>query len=419
MFGVPGLGPRTIVQMPETTKGDPMARRLDFPVFDVDNHLYETTEALTKFLPDQYKGVIDYVEYKGRTKILVRGQISNYIPNPTFSVVGSPGAQEDYFKSGAPEGASRKDIMKPMRAIPAFFEPAPRLELLDELGIDFCPIYPTLASLIEERFRDDPDLTHVVIHALNEWLHEHWTFNYEGRLFPVPIITLPVVDKAIAELEWIVERGAKMVLIRPAPVPGYRGPRSFALPEFDPFWDAVVDKGVLVMMHASDSGYQRYLNEWEGRQGEMEAFGDLGLFQAAAMGHRAVEDAAISFIAHGCMSRHPDLRVVFVENGSEWVRPVLHQLERVYDRTRGRWPEHPVDVFKRQMWIHPFHEEDPVGLIKALGADHVVFGSDYPHVEGMSDPLSYVDELDGLPEEDIRKVMGGNMIELLGLGATV
>lgn len=119
------------------------------------------------------------------------------------------------------------------------------------------------------------------------------------------------------------------------------------------------------------------------------------------------------------MSRHPDLRVVFVENGSEWVRPVLHQLERVFERTRGRWPEHPVEVFKRQMWIHPFHEEDPVGLIKVLGADHVVFGSDYPHVEGMSDPLSYVDELEGLPEEDVRKVMGGNMIDLLGLGVTV
>src|SRR5260370_16379889 len=110
-------------------------RQLAYPVFDADNHLYETTEALTKYLPDPYKGVIDYVEYKGRTKILVRGQISNYIPNPTFSVVGSPGAQEEYFKSGAPPGASRKDIMKPMRAIPAFFDPAPPVELLPELAI--------------------------------------------------------------------------------------------------------------------------------------------------------------------------------------------------------------------------------------------------------------------------------------------
>jgi predicted TIM-barrel fold metal-dependent hydrolase len=392
-----------------------LPRRLDFPVFDADNHMYETRDALTKFLPKEYESAIEYIEYKGRTKLLVRGQITNYIPNPTFEVVGSPGAQEDYFKSGAPEGASRRDIMKPIRALPAFFDPGPRLQLMDELGIDRAVMYPTLASLIEERFRDDPDLTHVIIHALNQWILEHWTFNYEERIFPVPIISLPVIDKAIKELEWVTERGAKVVLIRPAPVPGYRGSRSFALPEFDPFWELVVEKDVLIAMHASDSGYTRYLNEWEGRTGEMEAFSDLGLFQASAMGYRAVEDAAISFMAHGCLHRHPKLKVAMVENGSSWVRPLLHHMEQVYSRTKGRWPEHPVDMFKRNIWVHPFHEDDPLGLIAAVGADHVVFGSDYPHVEGLSDPIGYVDDLKGLPDDDIKKVMGGNMMGLLGL----
>jgi predicted TIM-barrel fold metal-dependent hydrolase len=396
-----------------------VTRHLDYPVFHADNHLYETTEALTKFLPDEYKGAIDYIEYKGRKKILVRGQISNYIPNPTFEVVGSPGAQEEYFKSGAPEGASRKDIMKPMRPLPAFFDPEPRVQLLDELGIDRCTIFPTLASLVEERFKDDPDMCHAVIHALNQWLLEHWTYNYEDRLFPVPIVTMPVVSKAIEELEWLVDHGARIILIRPAPAWGYRGPRSFALPEYDPFWQRVVDTGVLVTMHASDSGYSRYLNEWEGRQGEMEAFGNLSLFQAAAMHGRAIEDTVISLIAHGVLTRFPQLRIAMVENGSEWVRPVLHNLEIVHGRMKGQWPENPVDVFKRNLWIHPFHEEDPIGLIKLLGADHVIFGSDYPHVEGMSDPLSYVDELDGLPDEDIRKVMGGNMMGLLGINDPV
>ena len=59
-----------------------------------------------------------------------------------------------------------------------------------------------------------------------------------------------------------------VVLIRPAPVPGSR-PRSFGLPEFDPFWE-VVEAGILVAIHASDSGYERYTNDWEGvRDGEM------------------------------------------------------------------------------------------------------------------------------------------------------
>ena len=102
------------------------SRVLDFPVFDADNHMYETTDAFTKFLPDRYEGLIKYVEVAGRTKIAVRNTISDYIPNPTFEVVAAPGAQEEYFRHGNPEGKSRREIMgKPIRALPAFRDPAP------------------------------------------------------------------------------------------------------------------------------------------------------------------------------------------------------------------------------------------------------------------------------------------------------
>ena len=75
------------------------------------------------------------MEVNGRTKIALRGQISNYIPNPTFSVVAKPGAWEEYFKYGNPDGKSKRELFgEPMRAIPAFFEPGPRLELMNELG---------------------------------------------------------------------------------------------------------------------------------------------------------------------------------------------------------------------------------------------------------------------------------------------
>src|SRR4051812_47614891 len=194
-----------------TPEGGPMATpALDIPVFDADNHLYETKDSLTKFLPDRYRNVIDYVDVRGRTKIVVRGQISEYIPNPTFEVVARPGAQEEYFRNGNPDGKSYREIIgEPMRAIPAFREPAPRVELMDELGVDRTLMFPTLASLVEERMRDDPELIHAVIHALNEWLYETWTFNYEDRIFATPVITLPIVDKALEELEWCLERGAK------------------------------------------------------------------------------------------------------------------------------------------------------------------------------------------------------------------
>src|SRR5713101_1109488 len=119
--------------------------------------MYETREALTKFLPKRYENIIDYVDVRGRTKIVVKGQISEYIPNPTFDVVARPGAQEEYFRHGNPEGKSYRQLIgEPMRAIPASREPGPRVELMDEQGIDQTLLFPTLASLLEERMRDDP-----------------------------------------------------------------------------------------------------------------------------------------------------------------------------------------------------------------------------------------------------------------------
>ena len=110
---------------------------VDFPIFDADNHMYETTEAFTKFLPKQYEGLIKYVQFNGRTKIAVRNVISDYIPNPTFEVVGRPGAQEAYFKEGNPEGKSRRELIgEAMRSPEGFFSPEPRLKIMDELGLD-------------------------------------------------------------------------------------------------------------------------------------------------------------------------------------------------------------------------------------------------------------------------------------------
>ena len=68
--------------------------------------------------------------------------------------------------------------------------------MMNELGLDYALMFPTLASLVEERMKDDPELTHDVIHALNQWMYEVWTFDHEGRIFPVPIITLPIGDRA-------------------------------------------------------------------------------------------------------------------------------------------------------------------------------------------------------------------------------
>ncbi|MCK9902062.1 amidohydrolase [Parafrankia colletiae] len=385
-----------------------------YPIFDADNHLYETEDAFTRFLPEQYRGAVRYVQVDGRTKIAIRGHISEYIPNPTFDVVARPGAQEDYFRRGNPEGRSYREIVgKPMRAIPAFREPASRLALMDEQGVERTLMFPTLASLLEERMRDDPELAHVVIHALNEWLHETWQFNYENRIFTTPVITLPIVEKAIEELEWVVERGARAILIRPAPVPGFSGSRSFGLPEFDPFWAKVVEHGVLVTLHSSDSGYSRYTDDWESNKREYLPF-QPDVFRMIGQ-WRPIEDSVAALICHGALSRFPDLKIAVVENGASWVGPLIRTLKDVYKKYPQQFAEEPVSVLRRNVHISPFWEEDMAGLAELLGIERVLFGSDFPHPEGLAEPASYFGELKNLTEEEKALIMGGNLARLIAV----
>ncbi len=66
--------------------------------------------------------------------------------------------------------------------------------------------------------------------------------------------------------------------------------------------------------------------------------------------------------------------------------------------------EDSATVRKRNVYVHPFHEKDPVELVQLVGADHVVLGFHYPHPAGMSDPVSFVDNLANLSDEDVAKV---------------
>ena len=394
---------------------------VDFPIYDADNHMYETPEAFTKHLPPAYAGLIKYVQVKGRTKIAVKNVISDYIPNPTFEVVARPGAQEDYFRDGNPEGKSRREIMgEPMRTLDAFFAPEPRLALMDELGIERAVMWPTLASLLEERLSDDPWAMHVVVHALNEWMYEHWTFNYGDRIYPTPVVTLPFVDEAIKELEWVVSRGAKIVLIRPAPVPGVEGTRSFAAARVRPLL-AEGGGGRHRRRHALVGRRHDEVHEPLGRHRQRRVpavpRAEHAFEETFRYLHRGIFDAMHSAVSHGLFTRFPTLRVLPVEQGSTWVRPLVDALGHTYATHAYLFDEDPVEVFKRNVWVHPFHEDDPRELARAIGVDRVIFGSDYPHPEGLAYPPSYVKELHGFTHDEVARIMGGNLADALKIAA--
>jgi predicted TIM-barrel fold metal-dependent hydrolase len=396
-------------------------RRLPYQTFDADNHMYENQDALTKFLPKEYEGAIKYVEIGGRTKLAVRDHITDYIPNPTFSRVAAPGSWGNTASNRGHGGVGGHTGVKPkvMPSLNAFFDPEPRYALMTDMGIDRTLLWPTLASVLEERVADDPDVAVAIVHALNEWMHEHWTYVFADAIYSTPIITLAAgVDRALEELQYVHERGAKIFLMRVAPVPTWKGRKSFALPEFDPFWEEVQRLDIVVGMHSGDPGYQRYVNEWEGFPGEMLPFKATGspAFQAMASEKVVIHDAMASVIGHGLATRFPRLKFMPVEFQAEWIRPFIRRIQGAYERSPVLFDEDPFEVFKRNIYVHIFHEPDPQELIDmGLPADRLMFGSDFPHPEGIADPLAYSEVVETLKPEDRELVMGGTLAQAMNI----
>jgi predicted TIM-barrel fold metal-dependent hydrolase len=94
------------------------------------------------------------------------------------------------------------------------------------------------------------------------------------------------------------------------------------------------------------------------------------------------------------------------------VAHTLRLVEKAAAMTPGWFAESPAELFHRHVWVSPFWEDHPVAAVETIGADRTLFGSDWPHTEGLADPISYRAELEGLPEATIDMVMGGNALEL-------
>ena len=326
-------------------------------MFDADNHFYEPKEALTQFLPDHRKGVIDYIDVRGRTKIMVRNQVSDYIPNPTFEVVARPGAQEDYFRHGS-GGKSYREVMgKPMKAIPAFRNPEARLEVLDSLGLDYTLMFPTLASLVEERLKDDPDLILDIVHALNQWMYETWQFNYEDRIFSTPVINLGnrrprarrarVVPGARRQDRPGPARAGARLPRHPLDGPARSSTRS-GTPASRPASRCRCTPRTAATPSTSTTGSPATSSSRSRRP-------PSGWSRWASARSRTPWPR---LVCHGALTRNPDLRILSVENGASWVPYLFYQFKDVYSKMPHAFPEDPIEAFKRCVYVAPFWEDD-------------------------------------------------------------
>ena len=122
-----------------------------------------------------------------------------------------------------------------------------------------------------------------------------------------------------------------------------------------------------------------------------------------------------SLVIDGVFARHPGLRVLSIENGAAWVKPLLRLMKKYANQAPEEFNGDPVEAFKEHVWVAPYYEDDIPELIDTIGGDHVLFGSDWPHAEGLVEPLLFEKEIEGIGAEARDLIMRTNMAALLGL----
>jgi predicted TIM-barrel fold metal-dependent hydrolase len=228
---------------------------------------------------------------------------------------------------------------------------------------------------------------------------------------------LSLADPVAAESEAgsLISRGARLVHVRPAPVPGPHGTsRSLGDPAHDRVWSVLAEAGIPVAFHLGDSGYNRIMAAWGGPE-RFEPFFSNDLLSKVVIADRAIHDAMASLVVHGVFERHPNLRAISVENGSDWVGLLIKRLRKLANQNPKAFREDPADTIRRHVWVAPYFEEDIAALAELIGTERVLFGSDWPHGEGLADPMSFVAELSGFDDASITSIMRDNMRALIGL----
>lgn len=385
-------------------------------MFDADNHFYEAHDAFTRHVPKQFhkRGVQWITLENGHKRHLVGGKIDYQVPNPTYNPISKPGVLREYYK-GNPDGKSFVDLMKSnLEPLPAAYQDRDaRLKVMDDQGLDAAWLFPTTGVHYEERLKHDFEALTAVHQGYNRWIEEDWGFAYQNRIFASPYITLADPEWACRELDYVADRGARVVVMRPAPVLTKEGPRSPGDEMFDPFWARIAETGIVVVAHVGNSGYTT------------NGYPDGGTIETLGGGRKPtlavwkMERAICDWLSALCFDRvferFPGVRVASVENGAVYLHDLFRMLASLRDRYKHWFQDDPVEVFKNHAWINPFWEDDIDEVISYMGTDHVLFGSDFPHMEGLEEPKQIFDEIAHLPEADQRRIVYENAAELTGV----
>lgn len=333
----------------------------NYNIIDADGHVLEPPGFWNDYIDPKYRGQTPelIVDTDGKERLRIEGKIYGGARG-----LGFAGA------IGARQGAAPVDI-KYVEGRKGGFDPHARIPDMDLDSIDAVFLYPTLglfAGAVQ-----DSQLAAAMCRAYNRWLADYCK-PYPDRLFGVAMLPMQSIDLAIAEMHYArKELGMLSGFLHPNPY------NNIMLGDaaYDPFWAQAQELDFAIGIHEGTGGMPA---------AGVERFTSFG---ARHIVSHTVEMmlASLSVIWSGVCERFPKLRFAFLESGGGWIAPWLDRMDRHFD-DNGVFNDstlrmRPTDYFKRQCWIsyEPVEGSLPY-LINYVGADRILWATDYPHPDG-------------------------------------
>jgi predicted TIM-barrel fold metal-dependent hydrolase len=406
-----------------------MTVTVPYPIIDADAHYYEPDDAFSRHIDPKFRDMAIRI-VPGGWDVRLGGpneDIGRWIVGDRYISFNHrspahhqmrPGAFKDFLvgKQNRSEVDLESVVISPLVDLREALDREARLGWMDAHDVEATLMLPTQGVAVAHDLHDMPDVLHANLRSFNRWVEEDWGFGSDQRIFGVPAISLVGVDEAVAELERVAALGAKFFYTKLGPVYG----KSPADPEFDRFWAAAQDTGMHLILHVDNSGYTEMISPLWGEPANVPNLQYSAFQLYSCLVERPVQDTLASLILHNLFGRFPRLQVLVIECGSTWVAPLLRDIDKAWKMSTNSWfggkvEDKPSDIFRDRIYISPFPEEDVPALATLVSADHVLFGSDWPHPEGVAEPSEYFEHLDGMSDDDIRKIMRDNTAALLGL----
>jgi predicted TIM-barrel fold metal-dependent hydrolase len=296
---------------------------------------------------------------------------------------------------------------------PEYTDAKARVAKVREFGLDAAVQFPNFGLLWEDMLARDPEAQRANMRAWNRWI-AGVVADGEGVLHGVAHMELrdPLwVEEECARLE---RDGIRLAMVAPAPVDG----KPLAHRDLDPVWRSFSTHNVAPVFHVG--GFQQPLHPvWYEDDPEPvdKLMGSVFIWVAPAV-------ALANMSVYGVFERFPELRVGVVELTAHWVPELLMMLDGAWGFYAARHgapltniPLRPSEYIRRQVRVAALAYESPGGLIEKVGEDMFMFGSDWPHSEGIKDPIGDYERCvpETLTPGARQKLFSGNAEWLLGV----